>query len=162
MRKGRPPMTTLSHLEPVNRRISTQKTQPRTFFSASVSSLDIIQHVSITRVYDQLHAEHAPPGTPARKPNPKARGIGFWRLGDGENIKLDDHTGTYFDFARGEGGGILALIQKVRECSKQEALRWLADMAGIPFSTDRRRRQDTAPIWMQAKVWGWQRECLCR
>src|SRR5439155_18336422 len=89
-----------------------------------------------------------------------ARGIGFWRLGDGENIKLDDHTGTYFDFARGEGGGILALIQKVRECSKQEALRWLADMAGIPFSTDRRRRQDTAPIWMQAKVWGWQRECL--
>jgi len=73
----------------------------------------------------------------------RGRGQAFWRNGDGWNIALDDSKGTWFDHARSEGGGIVDLIILVRGGSRQDALRWLADLAGIELDdspTDPKQR----------------------
>ena len=59
------------------------------------------------------------------------RGQAFWRSGDGFNVALDEDRGVWCDHARGEGGGILDLIQHARGSSRQDALCWLADFAGV-------------------------------
>jgi len=61
------------------------------------------------------------------------RGQAFWRKGDGFNVALTDAKGTWFDHVAGEGGGILALVSLVRGGSHADALRWLADLAGVPM-----------------------------
>jgi hypothetical protein len=64
----------------------------------------------------------------------RARAI--WRDGDGLNVSLDDSREGWYDFAADEGGGVLDLVQQVRGGTRQEALRWTANLAGIPL-TDR-------------------------
>lgn len=59
------------------------------------------------------------------------RGRAFWRDGDGCNVQLYPKTGTWKDFAGGDGGGILALVVVAMGCDKREALAWLADNFGI-------------------------------
>jgi len=59
------------------------------------------------------------------------RGRAFWRDGDGHNVSLSNQKQTFYDFASGAGGGVLDLIQLVRDCSRRDALRWLADYAGV-------------------------------
>jgi len=96
----------------------------------------------------------------------RGRGRAFWREGDGFNVALDSKRGIWRDFATNEGGGILRLVETVRGCSKGEAFRWLADLAGVglaPFSPDRRRRyaqtrRDAAEI---AKLAAWWLESRC-
>jgi hypothetical protein len=65
----------------------------------------------------------------------RGRGQAFWRNGDGWNISLDDAKGTWFDHAHGDGGGILGLVVLVRGGSRQDALRWLADFAGVELDS---------------------------
>ena len=67
----------------------------------------------------------------------------WWRQGDGCNVSLDDRKNTWFDHARGQGGGMLDLIGAVRGCSRAEALAWLADYVGQPLqvTTPETRRQ---------------------
>jgi len=84
---------------------------------------DIVERVQITTVYRALG------GPPVRA----RRGCAFWRKSDGYNVALDDRTNTFHDHARGEGGGVLALIQLARGGTRKEALEWLADFAGIPL-----------------------------
>src|SRR5262249_17232428 len=39
------------------------------------------------------------------------------------------------DFAANEGGGVIDLIVRVRQCTRRSALEWLAETAGIPLQT---------------------------
>src|SRR5262249_26307211 len=48
------------------------------------------------------------------------------------NVKLNDQHGRWYDFATGDRGGILDLVQRARGCDRVTALRWLSDFAGIP------------------------------
>jgi len=59
--------------------------------------------------------------------------VAEWRDGTGFNVSLDDVRGLWHDFATGEGGGVLDLVIRVRGSSRQDALRWVADLAGSPF-----------------------------
>ena len=51
------------------------------------------------------------------------RAPAFWRDTQDRNVAVDDAKGTWFDHARGEGGGVLDLIRHVRGGSRAEALR---------------------------------------
>ena len=93
----------------------------------------------------------------------RGRGRAFWRDGDGLNVGIDSQRGTWRDFATNEGGGKLKLIQTVLNCSKQDAFKWLADLAGIRLSPERahsreerrryaERRRDAAQVATLA-VW---------
>ena len=63
------------------------------------------------------------------------RGRAFWRDGDGFNVSLSDAKGTWYDHARGEGGGVLDLIGIALQCSRADALKWLAEWSGMPLLT---------------------------
>lgn len=60
-------------------------------------------------------------------PPKRGRARAFWRDGDGLNVSLSDDKGAWYDFRDNSGGGILDLIQCVLKCSRQDALKWLAD-----------------------------------
>lgn len=63
-----------------------------------------------------------------------ARARAFYRAGDNQRaVALDDAKGCWFDHRDSVGGGILDLIQHVRGCDRSAALRWLADLNGMPF-----------------------------
>jgi hypothetical protein len=74
------------------------------------------------------------------------RGVASWRAdAKGLNVSLDGSRGVWHDFVSGDRGGILCLIMRQRGCSKQDALRWLADFTGIaledrPLTADERAR----------------------
>jgi hypothetical protein len=53
------------------------------------------------------------------------RGRAFWRGGDGWNVALDPENRRWFDHARGNGGGVLALVQTALNCDRRSALAWL-------------------------------------
>ncbi|MBZ5583376.1 MAG: hypothetical protein LAQ30_14435 [Acidobacteriia bacterium] len=68
---------------------------------------------------------------------------------------MDDSRGVWRDFVTGDGGGVLDLIMRVRGGTRQDAVRWLADITGAtldcraPSSSSRpeyaevqRRRRD--------------------
>ncbi len=93
------------------------------------------------------------------------RGTAFWRHGDGFNVSLSDQKGCWHDFVTGEGGGVLDLVQKVRDCDRKGALRWLADFAGVPLDSKpltaaqkrdyARARRGAKPL-ARAALWWWQ------
>ena len=60
--------------------------------------------------------------------------MAFWRRGDGYNVSLDNTKGCWQDFATDEGGGVLDLVQRIRDCPRAEAYRWLAAEFGLPSS----------------------------
>lgn len=108
----------------------------------------ILESVTISNVYRALGGATLPNGR---------RGVAFWRDGaNGFNVSLNDTKGTWFDHAAGEGGGVLDLVVKVRGGTKQEAVRYLAALAGIPIDDD-------SPAAVEARVrWAADREVLRR
>ena len=113
-----------------------------------MNAADILARVRITDLWQGLG------GGPLRH----GRGRAFWRDGDGYHVSLSNPKGTWFDHARGEGGGILDLIVMVRGSSRADALAWLADYAGLPLerTTPQARR-----LWLHqrdemraAQSWG--------
>jgi hypothetical protein len=46
-------------------------------------------------------------------------------------VRLDAKRGLWYDHARGEGGGILDLIQRVMGCDRRAAVHWLANQLGV-------------------------------
>ena len=64
------------------------------------------------------------------------RGKATWRTGaNGYNVSFNDEKGVYFDHVTGTGGGVLALIELAQNCSRKDALQWLADFTGIQLQT---------------------------
>ncbi|HTR37145.1 MAG TPA: hypothetical protein VMH80_14670 [Bryobacteraceae bacterium] len=96
------------------------------------STAEIIDRVQITCVAAAL-------GVKVRS----GRCVAVWRKdADGWNVALSDAKSVWFDHARGEGGGILSFVQRVRGCDRRTALQWLADYAGVPLNhqTEANRR----------------------
>jgi hypothetical protein len=59
------------------------------------------------------------------------RGQRFWGKPDGYSVSLRDDRGVWRDYVTGDSGGMLDLVVKVRGGSRADALRWVADLAGI-------------------------------
>jgi hypothetical protein len=72
------------------------------------------------------------------------RGQAFWRAGQGWNVALSDAKGTWFDHRDNVGGGILDLVVHVRGGSREDALRWCADLAGVAFEDKPLSAEDRA------------------
>jgi len=62
----------------------------------------------------------------------RGRGRAFWRGGDGWHVAIAPDKGTWFDFSRGEGGGVLDLVERARGCDRAAAVAWLREFAGVP------------------------------
>jgi hypothetical protein len=54
-----------------------------------------------------------------------------WRYGSRGSLVIDLDKGTFFDHERGEGGGVIDLIQRERGGDKGEAHQWLVDQGLI-------------------------------
>jgi len=87
---------------------------------------DVVSAVRISDVY-----RAACSADPRRAGRDAWRALATWRNGGGFNVALDDSRGVFHDFVTDQGGGVLALVQTARGCSKADALRWLADFAGV-------------------------------
>ena len=106
---------------------------------------DIIARAFISDVWQALG------GGPLRY----GRGVAWWRGDDGPNVALDDARDVWFDHARGQGGGVLDLIQSVLGCNRREALQWLADHQGVALDDrpwTRSERQQYAQRRAKAQV----------
>jgi hypothetical protein len=87
---------------------------------------NILRDVKITQVYVTLTGK-----TPRRTGTDTARGQAVWREGDGFNVSLDDSRGVWHDFKTDEGGGVLDLVARIRGGGRQDALKWVAQFAGV-------------------------------
>ena len=92
-------------------------------FAEQSKALDVLACVKISEVYRAL-------GGPELR---GMRGPAFWRGGDGLNVSLDDARGVWHDFRDDSGGGVLDLIIQARGGTRADALRWVADLVGIPL-----------------------------
>jgi len=101
---------------------------------------EILASIKISQVYRALA------GREPRRTGPDTwRAPATWRGGDGFNVSMDDARGLWHDFTTDEGGGLLDLIVRARGGSRQDALRWCADLAGVqiedkPLSPEDRAR----------------------
>ena len=119
-----------------------------------------IEHTAITDVWRELGGGDLRHG----------RSVAFWRRGaDGRNVSVVPSRGVWHDFATGQGGGVLDLIQTARGGSRAEALQWLADHLGVDLdggperspadrrrlareAADRRAAEARAANWKRARV----------
>jgi hypothetical protein len=92
----------------------------------NVPASEVLDKITIFEEWKLLGG--GPPGPP---PNGK-RYKPFWRDGESWNVSLSEEKGgVWYDFGRATGGGKLDLIQKVLDCDKRTALRWLADQLHV-------------------------------
>jgi hypothetical protein len=93
---------------------------------ASITVPDLLAQVRISSVYEALTGKK-----PRRTGADTWRAPAAWRGGDGFNVSLDDSRGVWHDFVTDEGGGMLDLITRIVGGGRQDALKWVADFAGI-------------------------------
>ena len=101
---------------------------------------DVLACVKISEVYRAL-------GGPELR---RMRGPAFWRDGDGFNVALDDARGVWHDKVADVGGGVLDLIVHARGGNRADALRFAAELAGIPLD-DRPLSPAERNRWAQQK-----------
>ena len=91
---------------------------------------EILARVKISEVYSVLTG---------KQPRPVGlnawRGPAVWRGGHGHNVSLNDVRNVWHDFTANEGGGVLDLVVRICGGSRHDALRWLADFAGVPLDS---------------------------
>jgi hypothetical protein len=124
----------------------------------SHTAADVVRAVHISQAYRSLTGAE-----PRHAGNARYRVRAVWRDGDGLSVSLDDSRGVWHDFVTGEGGGVLDLVQLIRGGTKHEALRWVADFAGMPLEekpfspADRaewaKKRQDLEQALPDARRW---------
>jgi hypothetical protein len=56
-----------------------------------------------------------------------------WRETADFNVSISDEKNCWHDFVTGEAGGLLDFVMKVRGGARADALRWCADLAGVPL-----------------------------
>jgi hypothetical protein len=124
---------------------------------------EVLASIKISQVYRALGGPEL-----RRSGHDRYRGQAWWRNGDGLSISLDDTRGLWHDHRDGEGGGVLALVQRIRGGSRQDALHFVADVAGVPlddkelspkdkarWATERReieRHLPTARLWLRSAM----------
>jgi hypothetical protein len=86
-----------------------------------MTAQDIVSRLPISEVYRLLGGSKIS----------RNRGRAFWRDGQGMNVSLSDEKATWYDHAEGVGGGVLDLVVRVLGCNRADALKWLADAAGV-------------------------------
>jgi hypothetical protein len=106
----------------------------------SAAATDIVSSVRISEVWRALGGGQLRHG----------RGQAWWRDGDGFSIALRDDRNVWHDKRDNGGGGVLDLIALVRGGSRQDALRWLAEFAGLPLD-DRPMSLAERNEWAQRK-----------
>ena len=84
---------------------------------------EILEHVRITEVWRALGGGELRHG----------RGQAFWREGAGYNVSLRDDRNVWHDKRDDIGGGVLDLVVRVRGGNRASALRWCADLVGVPM-----------------------------
>jgi hypothetical protein len=91
----------------------------------------------------------------------RGRGRAFWRGGDGLHVAIEPKKNAWFDFARGEGGGVLDLVERARGCDRAAAGAWLRDLVGVPDQplapSSRRRfaRAKALAVEDSRRAWRW-------
>jgi hypothetical protein len=112
----------LTEKETDHTRIAAGASNSQPFKAQPTSSGPRISDLDITSVWRCLG------GGPLRA----NYGLAFWRLdADGFNVRLYSDTGTWYDYSRNRGGGILALVEIAFGCDRRAALEWLAVNFGI-------------------------------
>jgi hypothetical protein len=106
---------------------------------------EILNRIKISDVYRALTSTE-----PRRTSTDTLRGRAVWRDGNGLSVSLNDRRGFWHDFVTHDGGGVLDLIVRVRGDSHQDALRWLADLVGLPLD-DRPLSPEERRRWAQQK-----------
>jgi hypothetical protein len=101
--------------------------------------------VKISEVYCLLTGKQ-----PRRVGSDAWRAAAVWRGGDGLNVSLNDTRNVWRDFTANEGGGVLDLVVLICGGSRQDALRWLADFAGVPLE-DRRLSPKQRADWVEQR-----------
>ncbi len=89
------------------------------------------------------------------------RAQAFWRRGDGWSVALDSKRGFWYDFVTASGGGVIALVETVRQFTRSDALRWLeaegfiesVRLSPIDQAAYRERRDEARSIAMDAINW---------
>lgn len=118
------------------------------------------QSLRIAEVWEDLG------GPPIRQRRMRA----WWRDGDGDNISISTQKNVWYDYARGEGGTCLHLVEVVLGVDRARAIRWLEERYGHPETIDAiRNRTDQAKIREYAELWKagrvrelvWLKESLC-
>jgi len=64
-------------------------------------------------------------------PNPRLSSAHEMRWGSKGSLALAKKTGIFFDHEANTGGGVLKLVEHVRNCGEADALQWLADAGFI-------------------------------
>jgi hypothetical protein len=109
---------------------------------------ELIAHCDIRAVWAALG------GGPVRH----GRGRAFWRGGVHLSVALNSEKNVWFDHATGQGGGTLALVQRVTGCNFREAVRWLDAFRGGSEKSDRGesrpvRDRGEAAAWVADQRW---------
>ena len=91
-------------------------------------SADVLACIKISEVYRALTGVDV-----HRVGRDTWRAAATWRGGDGLNVSGDDSRGVWHDFVSDAGGGVLDLVICIRGGNRADALRWLADLAGVPM-----------------------------
>jgi hypothetical protein len=109
-------------------------------FSSNHAAAHVVSAVRISDIYQALTGV-----TPKRIGRDRYRGPAPWRDGNGLNVAMDDSKNVFHDFVDDSGGGVLDLVVRVQGGSRADALRWVADCAGIsvddrPLSSADRQR----------------------
>lgn len=123
-----------------------------------VTASDVVSGVRISEVIHALTGKE-----PRRTGGSIFRTAATWRGGDGLSVAGDDARGVWHDFVTGEGGGVLDLVQRVRGESRQDALRWVADFAGLALDEKKpspdlraewaKRRRELEQFLPDARYW---------
>lgn len=117
------------------------KRRPNRRVSLLHQHTDFLQHLSILDIWSALG------GGEIRHKRARA----FWRKGDSWSIALDAEKNCWYDFVAASGGGLLALVETALGCTRQQALAWARDFAGVAdtAATDS-ERQEHARRWRAA------------
>ena len=59
------------------------------------------------------------------------RGRAFWRDGDGYTVALNSDKDVWYDFRDSRGGGAIDLVMVARQCSQNDAIRFLKAHCGL-------------------------------
>jgi hypothetical protein len=64
------------------------------------------------------------------------------RYGTHGSLSVDIEKGTWFDHENKQGGGVLDLVQRERNCDRRDAINWLKKNAGLEGEPPARAKPD--------------------
>lgn len=110
------------------------------------NTVDILSRVRISEIYSALAGVK-----PKHDRSGECHGPAVWRGGDGLHVSMRDDRGVWHDFVTNEGGGVLDLVVRIRGGSNRDALKWVAQFAGIDLG-DRKLPAEDLQKWKEEKA----------